>query len=56
MWRFALRREEGDGDDCSLAEVHRRFEASGGQIGELLVAIASSDAFLYRSAAGEGGS
>ncbi len=49
MWRFALRRLEMESDACALAEVDRAFAASSGRIQELMVQIALSDPFLYRS-------
>ncbi|MCZ7681040.1 MAG: DUF1585 domain-containing protein [Sandaracinaceae bacterium] len=47
MWSFAFRRTEAPQDACSLEEAHRAFAASGGDVRELLVAIARSDAFLH---------
>ncbi|MEZ4339976.1 MAG: DUF1592 domain-containing protein [Sandaracinaceae bacterium] len=55
MWRFALRRLESDEDACALARVDRRFAEAGGDVRALLIAIATSEPFLYRarSAGGE---
>lgn len=47
MWTFAFRRAPAPSDACSLESVTQAFEGSGGDIRELLVAIATSDAFLH---------
>lgn len=51
-FRYALGRAETDADACSFEAIDAKF--GGGDLRELLVAIAASDAF--RSAAPEGGS
>ncbi|MCC7535361.1 MAG: DUF1592 domain-containing protein [Deltaproteobacteria bacterium] len=48
--RFAIGRADGPADDCVLADVAERFDTAGGDIRELIVAVATSDAFLYRPA------
>ncbi len=47
-FRFALRRAETPADACSLTSVAARFQDSGGRLDELLVGIATSDAFRHR--------
>ena len=47
-FRFALGHIESDDDVCSRQSVNATFEATGYNIRELLVALASSDAFRYR--------
>ncbi|MGE3669267.1 MAG: DUF1585 domain-containing protein, partial [Polyangiaceae bacterium] len=47
-YRYATGRVENDADGCSLQQVHDAFQASGGKLKELLVAITLSDAFRYR--------
>jgi hypothetical protein len=47
--RYALAREEEDEDTCSLVGVRQAFEASGGDMRELMVALTQTDAFMtYR--------
>jgi hypothetical protein len=47
--RYAMGREEEDEDTCSLVSVRQAFEASGGDLRELLVALTQTDAFMsYR--------
>ncbi len=48
LWTFAFRRMVIEADACSIAGARRIFAESGRDIRELLVAIATSDAFLYR--------
>lgn len=45
---YALGRQLEDADACTYKHVHQIFEASGGDLRELVVAIASSAAFRYR--------
>ena len=49
-FRFAFGRTESEADACTLAELARRFESSGKDMRALIVAITTSDAFLYRTA------
>jgi Protein of unknown function (DUF1588)/Protein of unknown function (DUF1592)/Protein of unknown function (DUF1595)/Protein of unknown function (DUF1585)/Protein of unknown function (DUF1587) len=44
---FALGREPGEADQCAMEEIRQTF-AEGGDLHELLVAIATSDAFRFR--------
>jgi hypothetical protein len=44
-FRFALGRSSSNDDACSLASMQERLVASGGNIRELIVSIALSDAF-----------
>lgn len=48
-FRFAMGREAGPLDACSLANAQRAFADSGGQIRELLVALTLTDAFQLRA-------
>lgn len=48
-FRFASGRSEAEGDACSLSTLQERFAASGGDLGELVVAMTQVDAFWYRS-------
>jgi len=48
-FRYANRRLELAGDGCSLAPVYRQFESSGFDIRELIVALVTSEPFLYRN-------
>ena len=50
FYRYAMGRLEGAADECSLDQVKTRFNVSGGDLRELLVAITLSDAFRYRPA------
>lgn len=46
--RFALGREESAADACSIDDVDARFATAGGDLRELVIAIATSDAFRHR--------
>ncbi len=52
-FRYALGRPETPEDACSLDAVSEAFAASNGDVRELLVAIAVSDAFRFRKAGGD---
>jgi hypothetical protein len=55
-YRFAFGRLEGPGDECSLRGLRAAFDAAGGDVRELLVALTTTEAFLHRPALpGEGG-
>ncbi|MDD9935644.1 MAG: DUF1588 domain-containing protein, partial [Myxococcales bacterium] len=45
--RFALARRETPEDACSLMAVREAFDASGGDLRELMVALTQTDAFRY---------
>ncbi|MDX2015121.1 MAG: DUF1592 domain-containing protein [Myxococcaceae bacterium] len=47
-YRFAFGRQETAEDEVELEKLSARFEASGGNIPDLLVALVSSDAFRTR--------
>ena len=47
-FRYTMGRAEQDADVCSLEEVKAAFAGSGGNFRELLVALATSDAFRFR--------
>jgi hypothetical protein len=51
-FRYAAGRPEGPDDVCALDEITEAFAASGGDVRELLVAIAVSDAFRFRKIGG----
>jgi len=48
MWRFAKGSEESGADRCGIQAVAKGFVDSGGDIRQLMIAIATSDAFLER--------
>ncbi len=45
-FRYALKRRETAADDPSVQVATRRFEMTGGNLRELIIAVATSDAFL----------
>jgi hypothetical protein len=47
-FRYAMRRLEGDRDECALEDIQARFEESEQDIAELIAGIVSSEAFRYR--------
>lgn len=49
-FRFGLGRVESPDDGCALSAVQTTFKESGGDLKELLVAIATSDSFRLRRA------
>ncbi|MGZ3474233.1 MAG: DUF1592 domain-containing protein [Polyangiales bacterium] len=51
-FRFAYGRGEQEDDACSLQTVNQLFQASGGDMRELLVALTQTDAFRYRTIVG----
>ena len=51
-FEYALGRPAGPGDACSLRMLANRFEDTGGDIRGLLVDVALTDAFLYRTTNG----
>ncbi|MBV1859703.1 MAG: DUF1588 domain-containing protein [Nannocystaceae bacterium] len=51
-FRYTMGRHETDADSCSLDEIRAAFSASEGDVRELLVAIAVSDAFRFRNIGG----
>jgi hypothetical protein len=53
-FRYAVGRPETPEDTCSIEAVNEAFAASGGDVRELLVAIAVSDAFRFRKVVGGG--
>jgi uncharacterized protein DUF1592/uncharacterized protein DUF1588/uncharacterized protein DUF1585/uncharacterized protein DUF1587/uncharacterized protein DUF1595 len=48
-FRFAVGRQEGPRDACTLDAIEHQFRDSGDDLTELLVAIATSDAFLLKN-------
>lgn len=53
-YRFAMGRVETESDLCSLDQAKAKFVSTGGDLRELLVGLALTDAFLYRPAMTEG--
>jgi hypothetical protein len=53
-YRFAMGRIETEADLCSIDQARSKFAASDGDLRELLVALTTTDAFLYRPAMLEG--
>jgi hypothetical protein len=51
-FRYALGRIEGPEDECALDAIEAAFVASAGDVRELMVAIAVSDAFMFRAVSG----
>jgi|CXWL01.1.fsa_nt_gi hypothetical protein len=49
LYRFSMGRQEQMTDACSREQLHDRFEASGGDVRELLVGLTQTDDFLYRA-------
>ncbi|MEM9452827.1 MAG: DUF1592 domain-containing protein [Myxococcota bacterium] len=49
-FRYATRRAETSADDCALDDIKTTFGASGHDIRELIVAVATSEAFRYHKA------
>jgi hypothetical protein len=49
-YRYSFGRQEQPEDTCSLGQLKARFEASGGDLKEVLVALTQTDSFLYRPA------
>ena len=49
-YRFAMGRIEAQGDLCSIDHARSKFRDSDGDLRELLIALTSTDAFLYRPA------
>jgi len=49
LYRYGTGRVEGDADRCSLAQAVFRFQQSKGNFSEMMVAMALSDAFRYRT-------
>ncbi len=52
-FRYAMGRPETEQDTCSLDKLEQTFEASGGDLRELLVALTQTDAFLRPTPAPE---
>ncbi|MEO1233547.1 MAG: DUF1592 domain-containing protein [Myxococcota bacterium] len=50
---YALGRSVGALDKCSMAKVDQRFEESGHDLRELMVALVESDAFVYGTPAAD---
>jgi hypothetical protein len=49
-FRFGYGRTEGDADSCTLQSLQRAFDASGGNIRALLLALTQTHAFMFRPA------
>ena len=48
MWRYARGRLESPDDTCEVADVQARFQAAGGDVRALLVALTATPAFVHR--------
>jgi hypothetical protein len=53
--RYALLRSETDADACSAQQIYQAFMSSGYNLQKLIVAVVSSDAFMYRTPVNAGG-
>ncbi|MFL5307351.1 MAG: DUF1592 domain-containing protein [Polyangia bacterium] len=53
--RYALLRAETTADACSAQQVYQAFKSNGYNLQKLIVAVVSSDAFMYRTAVNAGG-
>jgi hypothetical protein len=51
-FRYAMGRMDTPADECALDEIQAAFVASGGDVRELMVAITTSDAFMFRAVGG----
>jgi len=51
---FALGREPSEADECAMEEIRRTLSTDGGDLREMLIAIAVSDAFRFRVVDGGG--
>ena len=49
-FRYAARRDETPADDCALDDIKANFAASGQDVRELIVSVATSEAFRYHKA------
>jgi hypothetical protein len=52
-FRYGYGRADGESDACAIEQINIRFNESGGDIKELLVALTQTDAFLYRQGGGQ---
>jgi len=52
--RYALLRAETTDDACSAQQIYQAFKTSGYGLKQLIVAVVSSDAFMYRTAVNAG--
>lgn len=52
--RYALLRSETTADACSAQQIYQAFKTGGYNLKQLIVAIVSSDAFMYRTAVNAG--
>ncbi|HVV17052.1 MAG TPA: DUF1592 domain-containing protein [Polyangia bacterium] len=53
--RYALLRSETTADACSAQRVYQAFMSNGYNLQKLILAVVSSDAFMYRTAVNAGG-
>jgi hypothetical protein len=53
--RYALLRAETTADACSAQQIYQAFKSNGYNLPKLIVAVVSSDAFMYRTALNAGG-
>jgi hypothetical protein len=50
-FRYTMGRAEQQADGCSLEQVKAQFASAGGDFRELLVSLATTDAFRFRPVA-----
>jgi hypothetical protein len=53
--RYALLRSETDADACSAQQIYQTFSTGSFNLQQLLVAVVSSDSFMYRTQVNAGG-
>ncbi len=53
--RYALLRAETTDDSCSAQQIYQAFKSNNYNLQKLIVAVVSSDAFMYRTAVNAGG-
>jgi hypothetical protein len=53
--RYALLRSETDADACSAQQIYQTFSSGNFNLQQLLVAVVSSDSFMYRTPVDAGG-
>jgi hypothetical protein len=53
--RYALLRSEVDADACSAQQIYQTFSSNGFNLQKLLIAVVSSNSFMYRTPVNAGG-
>jgi hypothetical protein len=54
-FRYALLRSEVDADACSAQQIYQAFTSNGFNLQKLLIAVVSSNSFMYRTPVNAGG-